>query len=145
MTAVNHGRIRQREKLGLYRGQEGGCVAARQIRAADGTTEEYVAPEDQTLTEKAYAPRRVSWGKPDRELGSAHADNLPRTKLPVRRRRPVELKTYPRPILRKRIVERTIERVEADRRTGRGVHGSHAHDVIYMTVSQPDLTQLPVP
>ena len=87
MTAVNDGRIRQGEKLGLYRGHECGCVATRQIGTAHGTTEEDVSAEDHALAEKADAPGRVPGGEPHRELVSPHAHNLPRLKLPVWHRR----------------------------------------------------------
>src|SRR5215208_1377216 len=140
MSAVNHGRVRQGEKLGLYRRHERGCIATRQIGTTHRAVEENVAAEDHALPEKADAPGRVPRRKPHRELESADVHNLPRPKLPVWGRRAVELESHPRSILRQRIVERTIEGVKTDRGAGCGVHSLHTHDVIYMTVGKPDLT-----
>src|SRR5215210_7406177 len=140
MTTVNHSGVRQRQELRLYRGHECGRVSARKIGTAHRTAEEDIPAEDHAFTEKADAPWRVPRREPHYELVFPHLHTLPSLQLPVRRRRPVELETHPRSVLRERIIERAIEWVQTYRRAGCGVHGWDTHDVIYMSMSKPDLT-----
>jgi hypothetical protein len=116
-----------------------GGICKWQIRSADGTGEEQIAPEGDTVPRECDMAGRVSGHVHHREAKRAAAELLPVGKLAVRAVRLLEVDSVQlRGARRQRGVGGQIERMEQDGYVVLAADRSDRADVIDVRVCQPD-------
>src|SRR6266540_1617175 len=138
MAGVHDGRIGEHKQLPADASDQRVEVAARQVGPADRPLEQHVAGEDRPVPHQRHVSGRVPGHVPDFEAETTDAQLVAMGERAVRRRQQWCGDPERRSLLRRRIVQRPVGRVEVDGSPGLLPHAIHAEHVIEVRVGEPD-------